>query len=187
MKACKVCGVEKPLDDYYLDKTCRDGHWGKCKSCANAQSKAWNDSHPESRRATEKRLRERQKARRQADPEYRELFNEKRRASHAKNRGVRTASRLKRVHGITSEQFNALLEAQGNCCAICKRTEPLAVGWHVDHDHSCCPGAYRSCGKCVRGILCAPCNVGLGSFQDDPENTREATHYLEKYKAQARL
>lgn len=35
---------------------------------------------------------------------------------------------------------------------------------HIDHDHSCCPGS-RSCGKCVRGVLCANHNLLLGKFE----------------------
>jgi len=33
----------------------------------------------------------------------------------------------------------------------------------VDHDHACCPGAV-SCGRCVRGFICAGCNQDAGSF-----------------------
>ena len=30
---------------------------------------------------------------------------------------------------------------------------------HVDHDHECCRMKNRSCGKCVRGLLCHGCTL----------------------------
>ena len=33
MKACKKCGVEKSLDEYYAIKGNKDGKSGKCKDC----------------------------------------------------------------------------------------------------------------------------------------------------------
>lgn len=47
----------------------------------------------------------------------------------------------------------------------------------VDHDHTCCPGK-RSCGRCVRGLLCNRCNRALGQFGDDIETLRRAVAYL---------
>ena len=35
---------------------------------------------------------------------------------------------------------------------------------HVDHDHACCVGR-RSCGQCVRGVLCARHNLLIGQFE----------------------
>lgn len=35
---------------------------------------------------------------------------------------------------------------------------------HIDHDHTCCPGS-RSCGNCVRGILCEGCNLQIGQVE----------------------
>lgn len=84
-------------------------------------------------------------------------------------------------YGLTEGQYDNLLEMQMGGCAICGRcgeSERLAV----DHDHSCCPGQ-RSCGKCVRGLLCVRCNVALGSFLDDPQILRAAVRYLDLYES----
>ncbi|MEV7607254.1 endonuclease VII domain-containing protein [Paenarthrobacter sp. NPDC089322] len=81
-------------------------------------------------------------------------------------------------YGIDIDEYDEMLEAQGGGCAIC--TAPLGAGGvrlAVDHDHSCCPGEY-SCGNCVRGILCANCNRGLGLFKDDMNLFRMAIAYL---------
>lgn len=91
-----------------------------------------------------------------------------------------------RNYGITQEQFEAIFEAQGRRCKICSRTEPEgkgASGWHLDHDHACCPARKRSCGKCIRGILCSNCNVGIGNLMDDPAIVRAALDYLVAYQA----
>jgi|HubBroStandDraft_1064217.scaffolds.fasta_scaffold368654_2 hypothetical protein len=83
----------------------------------------------------------------------------------------------KKRHGISEEKHAALMEKQNNCCAICKRPFVAGDTPHIDHNHECCPGAY-SCGECVRGLLCANCNFGLGSFKDNETNLRNALEYL---------
>jgi hypothetical protein len=88
--------------------------------------------------------------------------------------------RLFMMYGITEEQYNALLEAQGGACAICGRTPELAGRGKrlvVDHDHQCCRGT-GACGKCVRGLLCQWCNRILGLAQDDPARLSAAMSYL---------
>ena len=67
---------------------------------------------------------------------------------------ARVASRKYR-YGITEEQYDELLEKQGNACAVCSVSFDT-VHPNVDHDHNCCPGT-RSCGKCLRGLLCSNC------------------------------
>jgi hypothetical protein len=52
----------------------------------------------------------------------------------------------------------------------------------VDHDHECCP-AGRSCGKCVRGVICRRCNIAIGYLRDDSEFARRCAIYLNKWKS----
>jgi hypothetical protein len=87
-------------------------------------------------------------------------------------------------HGLTEEQYAELLKAQGGKCAICGTRDPggqgarRSHGWHVDHDHACCPTGTLPCGKCIRGLLCHNCNIGLGHFHDDRDFLQSAIDYL---------
>jgi len=109
--------------------------------------------------------------------------NEALRALRATDEGRRRLldQRLRQEYGITLEQYEAMIDAQDGQCVICRR-EPSGANHselrlHVDHDHQCCPGT-RSCGKCVRGLLCRACNVGLGHFGDDVEILLAALGYV---------
>jgi len=55
----------------------------------------------------------------------------------------------------------------------------------VDHDHSCCPRG-GSCGKCVRGLLCEPCNKVLTSART-PEYFEGLLNYLNKGEENRRI
>ena len=72
--------------------------------------------------------------------------------------------RLLRRYNVTPEHYETLLRAQSGACGLCPRVPEEGEYFAVDHDHSCCPGR-RSCGECVRGLLCAPCNLLLGQFE----------------------
>src|ERR1700744_5420538 len=68
-------------------------------------------------------------------------------------------------YGLTHAQFDRLLAAQQHACGMCH--EPFEEGQliHVDHDHACCQRKNRSCGKCIRGLLCHTCNIALGHIE----------------------
>lgn len=88
-----------------------------------------------------------------------------------------------RRYGLTIAEFDALVAKQDGKCAICGTDDPGGNGvWHVDHDHSCCTGRKISCGRCVRGLLCNRCNIGLGNFKDNPDVLRAAVSYLESFR-----
>lgn len=85
--------------------------------------------------------------------------------------------RLWTWHRLTPERFEEILASQDGACSICGSSDPNGKNWHVDHDHACCPTA-RSCGNCIRGLLCGRCNVLLGMASDNVETLAEAIRYL---------
>lgn len=89
-------------------------------------------------------------------------------------------SRLKSAYGLTVELFEEMLASQGGGCAVCGDLPEPGKSLHVDHDHSCCSGE-RSCGKCVRGLLCSNCNLLLGLASDSPSLLRSAITYLSRF------
>lgn len=75
---------------------------------------------------------------------------------------------------------NKMLE-QGGVCAICKKECKSGVSLSIDHNHLCCEDKGTSCGKCIRGLLCYTCNMGIGFLQDDVEILNNAIDYLNSY------
>lgn len=97
---------------------------------------------------------------------------------------------MKHRYGLSPEQYGAMMEQQNFCCAICK--EEFGDGGRkpcVDHDHNCCPGT-KTCGKCVRAILCNTCNVFTGlvetRFHTMDDMFRYLTHHLIKEKSEVK-
>ncbi len=91
---------------------------------------------------------------------------------------------LKNLYNLTIEQFDALLKKQNNQCAICgnalkRGSTILKERPHIDHNHRCCAGA-KTCGKCIRGLLCNNCNRGIGYLQDSVDVLKKAISYLER-------
>lgn len=85
--------------------------------------------------------------------------------------------RLWDTYRLTPAQYNAIYDAQGGVCAICRRATGRTKRLAVDHDHSCCPGP-TSCGECVRSLCCSQCNRMLGHARDDTEMFERAINYL---------
>ena len=86
---------------------------------------------------------------------------------------------VEKTYCLANGQYDSLYVAQGGTCAICRVATGKARRLSVDHDHACCPGS-TSCGKCVRGLLCRPCNDLLGHARDQVEFFRRAIRYLEQ-------
>ena len=77
-------------------------------------------------------------------------------------------------YGVSWERYERMVRDQDGKCAVC---EEGCTDFQIDHDHSCCPGN-RSCGACVRKLLCPTCNRGIGMFYDNPDILLAAAAYL---------
>jgi hypothetical protein len=92
--------------------------------------------------------------------------------------------------GLSPADVQRMLDESGGGCHACGAIFDLeafnkAATPHIDHDRSHCPG-HKSCGKCIRGLLCDRCNRAIGLFRDDPDTLRRAAAWLETAKADVR-
>lgn len=150
VKVCSHCLEEKPLADFYGPNDGRYDSW--CKECRKADSKArWITEEGPAR-----------------DKQLDQLW----------------ARKLWRHFKLTPEDYARMLAEQDGKCLICSRTlaEIASVRFRhfsVDHDRACCPGSV-SCGKCIRGLLCAKCNGSLGWYE---QFATEIVAYLGRERA----
>lgn len=81
--------------------------------------------------------------------------------------------------GINKEKYDAMFKEQGGVCAICKQpskdTTPKGNIKRLSVDHCHETGI-------VRGLLCRPCNLGLGHFLDKVSYFENAIAYLKKHR-----
>lgn len=96
---------------------------------------------------------------------------QKRWNSRRRETGYSRRWRLQKTYGITEDDIVQKLEEQDGVCAICHSAEPKGRfgNWHVDHDHI--TGEFR-------GLLCDPCNRGLGMLKDNREVLGRAMIYV---------
>lgn len=80
-------------------------------------------------------------------------------------------------YGLSRDAYVDLEKSQNNVCKICGEEEKYNKRLSVDHDHRCCPGI-KSCGKCIRGLLCSRCNKVLGQINDNKDLLQKMINYL---------
>jgi len=91
-------------------------------------------------------------------------------SSMAAMREYRKFWQIRRLYGLTREQYEAKLASQRNCCAICQHemTKP-----HLDHDHVT---------KQLRDALCNNCNAAVGYVEENIQTAEALVSYLRKWK-----
>jgi hypothetical protein len=161
VKVCSKCNKEKLISEFSKNGVNQnaDGHKGLCNECRNEKRRAHYVDDSEN-------LCEQVKVRRKKNP------------------GAHRGYDLKKKFKLTLENYQELADKQNNCCAACGDPDPGTPSgvWHVDHDHKCCSGNHgRTCGNCIRGLLCRWCNLTLGNCGEKIERLKGVISYLEKF------
>lgn len=159
MKICTKCNTEKPLEQYGVDKTTKDGYRYSCKECYNAQQREYARNNKDLIK-----FRNAAKA-------------EQRKAYYQSDKGIESSRKahLKRAFGITLEQYNIMLQYQNGVCNICKQKETSNKNNFLSIDHCHTTGV-------IRGLLCSDCNRGIGLLKDNKENLINAIKHIENAK-----
>ena len=76
---------------------------------------------------------------------------------------------VEKYYGITEEEYDRRM-ATSDCCEICGSKEGVTLGY--DHCHE--TGDFR-------GVLCMPCNTGLGKLGDNLTGLTNALKYLARH------
>ena len=114
---------------------------------------------------------------RKNDPEYRRNQNARAKEWYERNReyviAKHRALRLLKEYGLTEEAYADMLRKQGGVCAICRKAQSGKKNFAVDHCHET---------GLVRGLLCDPCNQGIGFLGDNSVGVSRALQYLAAFE-----
>jgi hypothetical protein len=157
---CTGCDTTKEITEFTKDKYDETGYTYRCKKCRAEVSLKWNKANPE--KVKEANLKNR----------------EKRKAFYSSPEGVLSSRRahLKRMFGLSLEDYDIMSEKQNHQCAICGRPEMNNKNkvLCVDHNHTT--------GE-IRALLCGLCNSGLGKFLENKQLLMNAIKYIETYES----
>lgn len=185
MKICTLCKLERPKDCFQKAATIKSGLSSWCKECKSFTGKEKRKPITEARVKAKKEFKATETHKKCTKCHITQPLSEYRKAggttirSDCKtccdkiNKPYRRRYLLKKLYGISLEDYNNLVEQQNNLCAICGNPEPHeGASLAVDHNHTT--------GK-IRELLCSRCNLLLGHSKDSIETLKKAIQYLVKH------
>jgi hypothetical protein len=178
-KECTGCRQLLPLGQFYKKGPDTDRRDCRCRVCRASAVRQYRVDKPEIVKAIQQRTiaKNADKHRARSSKWYQENkeYAKSRMAEHrASNPDQVRDGKLRAAFGITLAEYNSMLTSQDHKCAICGTHEDdLPRRLAVDHCHAA---------GHVRGLLCGPCNTGLGSFKDSPKFLQTAINYIQNKK-----
>lgn len=116
MKTCRICGVEKPLDEFHKMAKSPDGRQYRCKPCAIADARRRAAANPEAKRAADRKFSASEKSRanrkaRREGPKREKILEQKREswsrhsARYAAERRARWAADPERYRAFSRQNY----------------------------------------------------------------------------------
>jgi hypothetical protein len=171
---CKSCGEDRPAEAFNTRTR------GDCLRCIRRRAslkyyyshievvreytKKYNSNNRGAIAIKSRAFREKNKERLKARAE------ELRKLNPEKFKETQFAGHIKRRYGLTVDRYKQIMFEQNGGCAICKRPfSGMKQRPHIDHSHKT---------GTVRGILCNPCNSGIGYFHENIERMISGIEYV---------
>jgi Recombination endonuclease VII len=188
-------------------KNIEDARANDRKRSKDSKRKAWNNAWSRNERATNPEFKAKayaaiakwEEEHYEERLEYRKKWAKDHRFKNYKDAREYEFAREMKKYGTTVDWYRDRLIEQNGLCAMCghlSHHHGTIQRLQVDHSHDCCDIKTKSCGKCLRGLLCADCNILLSyleRFLKEAETPLiptegtwlyKATQYLTKYKTQ---
>ena len=174
---CTRCKLERDISEFYKSKRHELGYIPTCKECESirkssvykpdVRQKKYEDNKEKYLLSVKKYAEKNKDKIRQQRKDY--YLNNKIKFLEAgwKKKGILN----KDLEFFKKKDFDELFGKAGMVCQICEESVVKhKKGFVVDHCHTT---------GIARGILCAHCNVALGSFKDNIEIIKNAVKYLD--------
>lgn len=114
-KFCKICTIEKNLDQFVKDKNRKDGYRGYCKTCEKEKNKKWKIENPEKFKEKGKIHREKYKKEiKEYQDDYRKNNKKKIKQRNVKYREKNKESLKEKRKKYVSENKEKILESAKN-------------------------------------------------------------------------
>lgn len=157
---CVTCHNVKSVEEFHKQPDRWTGRKPRCKACRKELEK-YNPAYHTTYAAMHKaQIAKKNKAwweNKKSQGDYSEFISR---------------TNYKKRYGLFVEDVEARKKQQDGKCAICREKKDRLC---VDHHHE--SGVFR-------GLLCVPCNAGIGNFQDSIEYLTHAIEYLQAFQRQ---
>ena len=146
-KVCKDCNTEYDISNFFYRNKSKNYTSPYCKKCFMRKNNNYRNKNKNKIKAIKRK-------------------------EYIKNKDKYISRELYKKYKITLNEYNEMLEKQGNRCFICNvHKDDCSKGLAVDHNHNT--------GK-IRKLLCRQCNSILGYSKENIEILSKCIDYINK-------